>query len=69
MVAKQLGLERTYPRHPGGLNNIPYDDTVVIWSKGMRGGQDLIITNKTNRTAIFKATVENEVFTVFGWLE
>lgn len=69
MVAKQLGLERDYGRHPGGLYNIAYDDTVVIWSAGKRGGQDLRIINKTTKIAIFRAQVQNGVFTVSGWLE
>lgn len=71
IVAKQLGFEREYGRHPNGLNGIDYDDTVVIWSGGPnRGGdQDLRIINTTGKTAHFRATIENGSFTVSGWLE
>lgn len=71
IAAGMLGLERSYGRHAGGLADIDYNDTVVIWSSGSykRGGDDLIITNKTNKTAQFRVKIENNTMTVSAWLE
>ena len=36
--------------HGVALNQVDYNDSVVIWNEGgKRGGEDLIITNTTNR--------------------
>lgn len=67
LVAKNMGLQTIYERHAGGLAGVDYDDAVVIWSDGSRGGQDLIINNTTNKTANLRATLEGNTFKVVGW--
>jgi hypothetical protein len=67
LAAKQLGLETQYQRHPGGLNDVAPDDAVVIWSGGVRGGQDLYIVNTTDKTAIMRAEITSGEFIVTAY--
>jgi len=69
IVARELGLDRDFDRHGGGLNGIDYNDTVVIWSSGSRGGQDLVLKNNTGKTAQIRASIEGDQLVVKGWLE
>lgn len=69
LAAKQLGLQTIYERHNGGLNGVDYDDAVVIWSNGSRGGQDLVIVNNTNKKAHFIAHIDGDDFIVNAWFE
>jgi len=69
IAAKEIGLVNDFQRHSGGLNGIDYNDTVVIWSSGNRGGQDLIMKNNTGKTAQIRATIEGDQLIVKAWLE
>ncbi len=71
IAAQMIGMETIYGRHPNGLNNITYDQSVVIWSKGSNtaGGQDLVIKNVTNKDAYFKVRITGDKMTVASWLD
>lgn len=44
-----------FPLHGVALNQVSYEDSVVIWSNGTRGGQDLIVTNTLDRPIVLTA--------------
>lgn len=67
IAAKELGLETQYQRHPGGLNDVSPDDAVVIWSGGVRGGQDLYIVNTTNKVVKMRGNIQNGEFIVTAY--
>jgi hypothetical protein len=49
---------------------VPDEDNVAIWATpGERGGQDLVITNTTDKTVQMRGVFENGNFVVYGWYE
>lgn len=67
-AAHKLGLQTDYTYHGINLHNLPKEDSTAIWSTGVRGGQDLVIRNTTDKTAHFRAYVNGGEFIVTAYL-
>lgn len=69
-VARNLGLEVRSVYHGYIYDGaVPAEDNLAIWSSGVRGGQDLIIVNTSNKTLHLKAVIDGDTYTVQGWFE
>lgn len=74
-VARQLNLGRQFDDHSwsenGGIDLaiVGPDDNVVVWgAPGVRGGQDLYLTNTTDQTFNYRTVIEGDTLFVEGWL-
>lgn len=69
-IARHLGLSVQTTDHGIQLANMPREDATAIWGQpGVRGGQDVIVTNTSGHTLRIVAQVEGDAITFRGWLE
>lgn len=66
-VAESMGLQRHFQDHGIGDLGGGSENSVAIWNEGgQRGGQDLLITNTTNRTVQFAVQNNGTSITIVG---